>query len=345
MRAVVTLAPNEMSLSSVDEPVLGPSDVIVRPELVGLCGSDIHFFSGHLDITPKGPSLYPRIQGHEFSGTVQSVGDEAAGRVEIGARVTAWPLASCGRCYPCRIGRRSVCDDLDLIGIHTDGALAELVRVPIDQIFAVGDLPAALGAFVEPMAVAVHGVQRGAVRHAEQVVVLGGGPIGQAVSLAAQARGARVLLAEPIASRRQLGEALGAELTLDAGADDVVSSVREWTNGEGAPVVIDATGVPAAIRTAVDLVASAGRLVVLGISDQQVALPIGQFTVKEFDMLGSSCHERADVEEAIRLVSGARDRLEPCFRTEFALEDAAEALDFSRRRPEAAMKVMVRVSG
>ena len=79
MRAVVTLAPNEMSLSSVDEPVLGPSDVIVRPELVGLCGSDIHFFSGHLDITPKGPSLYPRIQGHEFSGTVQSVGDEAAG--------------------------------------------------------------------------------------------------------------------------------------------------------------------------------------------------------------------------------------------------------------------------
>lgn len=286
MKAVITLAPNQMILNSVDDPVPGPTDVIVRPELVGLCGSDIHFFSGHLKIAPKGSSLYPRIQGHEFAGTVESVGPQAVGKVEIGARVAAWPLSSCGQCYPCRIGRRSVCDDLELIGIHNDGALAELVRVPVDQTFPVGDLPAAVGAFVEPMAVAVHGVNRGAVSDGEHVVVLGGGPIGQAVSLAAQARGARVLVGEPIASRRWLAEALGAELTLDTAADDVISRVQEWTSGEGAPVVIDATGVPEAIRTAVDLVASAGRLVVLGISDQLVTLPIGLFTVKEFDLRG-----------------------------------------------------------
>jgi L-gulonate 5-dehydrogenase len=344
VQAAVTLAPNEMSVISVAEPVPGPDDVIVRPELVGVCGSDIHFFLGHLDIAPKGPSLYPRIQGHEFAGIVESVGREAANQVEIGARVTAWPLASCGCCYPCRIGRRSVCDDFELIGIHSDGALAELVRVPIDQTFAVGDLPAALGAFVEPMAVAVHGVARGAVTEAEQVVVFGGGPIGQAVSLAAQARGARVALVEPIASRRQLAEALGAELTLGTGAHEVMPSVREWTSGEGAPVVIDATGVPAAIRVAVDVVASAGRLVVVGISDQQVALPIGPFTDKEYDIRGSSCHEREDFHEAIRLVSEVRNRLEPHLRTEFPLEDAAGALEYSRSRPEAAIKVMVRVS-
>ncbi len=344
MRAAVTLAPNEMAVGSVDDPVPGPEDVIVRPELVGVCGSDIHFYSGHLRIAPKGPSLYPRIQGHEFAGIVESVGSKAAGKVEIGARVSVWPLASCGRCYPCRIGRRSVCDNFELIGIHTDGALAELVRVPIDQTFGVGDLPAALGAFVEPMAVAVHGVARGGVASGEQVVVLGGGPIGQAVSLAAQARGARVLLVEPIASRRKLADALGAEITLDPRADSVTSSVGEWTSGEGAPVVIDASGVPDVIRTAVDLVASAGRLVVVGISDQQVALPIGPFTEKEFDIRGSSCHERADFDEAIRLVSETRDRLEPQLRTEFALEQTAEALEFSRSCPEAAMKVMVRVS-
>jgi 2-desacetyl-2-hydroxyethyl bacteriochlorophyllide A dehydrogenase len=344
MRAAVTVAPNEMSVRSVEEPVPGPNDVIVRPELVGVCGSDIHFFSGHLDITPKGSSLYPRIQGHEFAGTVESAGRDAAGQIEIGARVAVWPLASCGRCYPCRVGRRSVCDDFELIGIHRDGGLADLVRVPIDQTFPVGDLAAALAALVEPMAVAVHGVARGAVR-GEQVVVLGGGPIGQAVSLAAQARGARVLLVEPIASRQQLAVVLGAELALGAGGDDLVSSVLEWTSGEGAPVVIDATGVPEAIRLAVDLVSSAGRVVVLGISDQQVALPIGLFTSKEFDIRGSSCHEREDVEEAIRLVSLASDVLEPYLRTEFALEDAAEALEFHRHNREAAIKVMVRVSG
>jgi len=333
-----------MRVMSVDDPVPGPNDVIVRPELVGVCGSDIHFFSGHIGTTPKGSSLYPRIQGHEFAGIVESVGAESAGQFEIGTRVAAWPLASCGLCYPCHIGRRSVCDNFELIGIHSDGALAELVRVPIAQTFALGDLPAALGAFVEPMAVAVHGVTRGHVGEGERVVVLGGGPIGQAVSLAVQASGGRVLVSEPVAARRQLAEALGAEVTLSAEADAVVAGVREWTSGEGAPVVIDASGAPAAIRTAVDLVASAGRLVILGISDLQVELPIGPFTQKEFDIRGSSCHEREDFEEAIRLVSSARDRLEPQLRTEFALEDTPKALDFSRYHPEAAMKVMVRIS-
>jgi len=345
VRAAVTLAPNEIAVSSVDDPVPGLTEVIVRPELVGVCGSDIHFYAGHLGIAPKGRSLYPRIQGHEFSGTVESVGADAAGKVEIGARVSVWPLASCGGCYPCRVGRRSVCDNFELIGIHTDGALAEFVRVPVDQTFFVGDLPAALGAFVEPMAVAVHGVARGEVTSGEQVVVLGGGPIGQAVSLAAQARGARVLLVEPIAARRELADALGAEITLDNATSDVVSNVREWTSGDGAPVVIDAAGVPEAIRTAVDLVASAGRLVVVGISDQQVLLRIGPFTAKEFDIRGSSCHEREDFEAAIRLVSDARDRLGPQLRTEFTLDETAEALEFAHAHPEAAMKVMVRVSG
>ncbi len=343
MRAAVTLGPNRLKVMSVAEPEAGANGVMVRPELVGVCGSDIHFFSGHLGAASEAHALYPRIQGHEFAGKVEAVGPGAAGRAEVGARVAVWPLWSCGHCYPCRIGRRSVCDNFRLIGIHENGALAELVRVPADQVFPIGDLPAALGAFVEPMAVAVHGVARSALRPGEQVVVLGGGPIGQAVGLAAKARGGCVLLAEPLLPRRQIAEALGAEVTVDPAGEDVAARVSEWTAGEGAAVVIDATGSPGCIALSVELVASAGRVVVVGISDRSVELPIGPFTAKEFDMIGSSCHEREDFEEAIRLVGASSELLAPRLGPEFDLDEARAALDFSRSHPAETMKVLVRV--
>ena len=118
-----------------EPPAPGPREVVVHPDAVGICGSDFHFFAGELQIFDEPP--YPRIQGHEFTGTIERLGAESSGRLSKGDRVAIMPISSCGSCYPCRVGRGNVCDNFSLIGIHTDGGLQELIRVPESQVFPI----------------------------------------------------------------------------------------------------------------------------------------------------------------------------------------------------------------
>jgi len=347
MRAAVTRKPGVLEVASVDPPgEPGPGEVLLRPELVGVCGSDLHLFHGHLPVSPKhGDSLYPVIQGHEVCAVVEALGDGAASRgLSTGDRVAVWPLSSCGSCYPCGVGRGSVCDAFELIGVHTDGGLAEQLVVAADHVFPVADLTVALGAFVEPMAVAVHAVERGRVQAEEPVVVLGGGPIGQASLLAAKAKGARVLLSEPIATRRERALALGADEVVDPAEGHLLDTAHRFARS-GVAVVVDTTGLPLGLRSAIEMVASAGRVVVVGISGDDASVPLGAFTEKELDVLGSSCHDRKDVETAIDVVRGAGATLAEQLGPEFPLEEAADAFELAGAHPDSAMKVFVRVTG
>jgi L-gulonate 5-dehydrogenase len=347
MRAAVTTKPGVLEVASVDAPAgPGPNEVLLRPELVGVCGSDLHLFHGHLPVTPRrGDSLYPVIQGHEVCAVVEELGSgTASSGLAVGDRVAVWPLSSCGACYPCGVGRGSVCDAFELIGVHTNGGLAEQLVVAADHVFGIGDLAATLGAFVEPMAVAVHAIQRGRVEAGEPVVVLGGGPIGQASLLAAKAKGARVCLSEPVAARRERALALGADEVADPADGDLLDRARTF-GGRGVAVVVDTTGAPAGLRSAIEMVASAGRVVVVGISGDEASIPLGPFTDKEFDVLGSSCHDRRDVEAAIEVVRAAGAVLEAQLGPEYPLDRAADAFELAGAHPESAMKVFVRVTG
>lgn len=347
MRAATTRAPGVLEVGSVDDPPApGHGQVLLRPELVGVCGSDLHLFNGHLPVAPtRGGSLYPVVQGHEVCAVVEEVGPGSAAGLSAGDRVAVWPLTSCGECYPCRIGRASVCDAFELIGVHTDGGLAEHLVVAGDKVLPIGDLSAALGAFVEPTAVAVHALERGRVERGEPVVVLGGGPIGQASLLAARAKGAKVLVSEPVEARRDRALALGAVEVVDPRSGDLAGRAAAFAGGHGVPLVVDTTGAPAGLRSAVEMVASAGRVVVVGISADEAPVPIGPFTDKEFDLLGSSCHERSDVEAAVEVVRHAGPALWGALGPEHELDDAAAAFAFAGEHPEGAMKVLVRVTG
>jgi threonine dehydrogenase-like Zn-dependent dehydrogenase len=195
-----------------DVPDSGPAragNVIVRPEAVGICGSDFHLFSGDVGALSGLRDFYPRIQGHEVSAVVQDPGD--CDHVTAGERVAIWPLLPCGSCYPCRIGRPNVCVSFRLVGVHLDGGLAERLEVPADVVFGVGDLDPDSTAFVEPASVVVHVLARGRLQPGEQVVVFGAGPIGLATVLAAAGAGAQVLSIDPVAGRRDLATWLGAE--------------------------------------------------------------------------------------------------------------------------------------
>ena len=131
MLAAVTTSPGVMVVDEVPEPgPPGPRDVIVRPEAVGICGSDLHFYTGDTGALSGARSVFPRIQGHEFSAVVEQPGRDCPGGLRPGDRVTVWPLRGCGRCYPCHAGRANACVSLELVGIHRDGGLQQLLVGP-----------------------------------------------------------------------------------------------------------------------------------------------------------------------------------------------------------------------
>jgi threonine dehydrogenase-like Zn-dependent dehydrogenase len=344
MRAAVTRGPNVMEVEDVpDARDPGPGEARLRPEAIGLCGSDYHFLTGEIVTTTVHGPQFPKIQGHEVSAIIEKLGPDAPAHLEEGQRVAIWPLRGCGECYACSIGRSNVCPNFSLIGIHVDGALAESITLPAQQLFPVGDLGPTVTAFVEPISIAVHAVNRGRVADGERVVVLGAGPIGQALSIASRERGAKVLLVDLVASRLELGRLTGADVLDASGVDDVVGEARAWAGGEGPQVVFDAVGIPTVLQQAVDLVVSAGRVVVVGISEHRVELSINTFTAKEIDVLGTSVCDAAAFEEAAAIVGRNADLVSKLISRTYPLEQAPEAIAWAMANPQEALKVVVEV--
>lgn len=343
MLAAVTRSPGEMVVENVSDP--GPAragNVILRPEAVGICGSDFHLYSGDVGALSGVRDFYPRIQGHEVSAVVTDPGD--AKTVTGGDRVAIWPLLPCGGCFPCRVGRPNVCVRFRLIGVHADGGLAERLEVPASLVFGVGDLDPDCTAFAEPASIAVHALVRGGLQAGEQVVVFGAGPIGLATVLAAAHAGARVLSVDPVTARRDLAKRLGAEHAAWLPATELIEEVRDWTGGEGPPLVVETSGEPAVLPQAIEMVSAAGRVVVVGMSSAAAPIRPGAFPEKEIEVIGSSCATAEDFRNAIRLVSANRASLAALFSHHFPLSRAAEAFEFAMKRPPDAIKIVVTVN-
>jgi L-gulonate 5-dehydrogenase len=323
-----------------DDP--GPAQVVVAPEAVGICGSDYHFFAGELS-EAAGGSQFPRVQGHEVGGTVVAVGPGSQPGLKVGQRVALLPLHACGRCYPCSVGRPNACDNFQLIGIHVDGGLQEQLALPDAQVYPIEVEDPAVAALAEPVSIAVRAVNRARIEPGtrERVVVLGAGPIGQCICLVALERGAEVLVVDLQASRLGLARAMGAETLVWTGAAEVVAAARQWARPDGPPVAIDATGAPPAVRAMVDMVASAGRAVQVGMSGEEVTLRIGSLTEKELDLLGVSCCNADEFGEAVAVVERNVGILEQLVSHRFALERAPEALRFAMDNPTKVLKVVI----
>ncbi|HUZ39713.1 MAG TPA: alcohol dehydrogenase catalytic domain-containing protein [Streptosporangiaceae bacterium] len=342
MLAAVTQSPGVMVVDNVSEPgPPGPADVIIRPEAVGICGSDLHVYSGDVGALSGARDFFPRIQGHEFSAVIEAAGKDCPGGVKAGDRVAVWPLHGCGRCYPCRVGRANACVSLELFGIHRDGGLQQLLSVPASHVFGVGDLDAESSAFIEPMSIAVHAVDRAEIRAGQQVVILGAGPIGLATTMAAVAAGARVMATDPVAARRDLAVTVGAEHVAWGSDGELLDAAGAWTRRKGPPRVIDTTGDPAVLAQATAMVCSAGRVVVVGMSAATAPLRTGIFPEKEIDVVGSSCASAADFRAAVRLVQAHREPIAALFSHRFPLTQARAAIECVASSPAEIVKVLI----
>ena len=296
-------------------PKPGAGEVLVKVAAAGLCAGDLYIYTG------KNPYVsYPRIGCHEIAGRVVSFGEGATGPAP-GTRVVVDPFIGCGTCYPCRVGKRNCCANLTIVGIHREGGFADYVTAPAKNLNLVPDvLDDFTAAFAEPVAIGVQGCRRSMVTAEDTVLVLGAGPIGLALIEVARAIGAKVYATDLSAERLEIAAQLGAIPV--AGGEGLLDRVLALTNGEGMPVVMEATGAAPAMEQTIDLVAAGGRIVILGLVRKGLGItfPGLDFTRKEVTILGS----RASVDcfpEALVLLATGRIHY-PSISSRFALEEA-----------------------
>ena len=297
MRAIVLDRPGTFRVADVPDPVPDVNQVVVRVECCGICGTDLHILDGEFPPTP-----YPITPGHEFAGTVVARGAEVRPDLPVGARVAVDPSLYCGYCRRCRAGRDNLCENWAAIGDTVDGAFAEFVAVPANNAYLLpGHLDAQHGAMAEPLACAVHGLDRLGPVLGDSVVVIGAGTMGLLLlQVLLHAGAGPVAVVDRISERLEVARKLGAaQAVTDADA-------LEGTRFE---VAVDATGVPKAIQTAYGLLDRGGRMLVFGVSAADAVISVSPFRVynDEITITGSMAILRSFGLAVDMLASGAVD--------------------------------------
>jgi 2-desacetyl-2-hydroxyethyl bacteriochlorophyllide A dehydrogenase len=285
-------------------PTPGPGEALLRVRRVGICGTDLHIFQGHLDArVPRGGVI-----GHE---TFAEVAEAPAGSgFHGGDRVVVEPLRFCGACRACKMGASYICYQLKVLGVDLPGGMQEYWTVPTARLLKVPDtLTDDHAALMEPVAIAVHDVRRAGVKAGDRVLVFGGGPIGAFIGLVAKQRGADVAVVEINPFRVGLLYRLGLEAV---GPDrDVSRFVEEWTGGDGVDVAFEVSGSPAAVRMITEVVRVWGTISIVAIHAEPMPVNLQRFFARELQLHGSRLYSRADWEEAIRLGAAGAVPLAP----------------------------------
>jgi len=321
-------------------PVPGAGEVLIRVRANGICGSDLHFFArGTL-----GPYVVaePYTPGHEACGEIVALGAGVSGR-RVGEAVAIEPGIPCRRCRYCKMGRYNQCPDVRFLSVPgIDGTFRDYVTVPAD--FA-HPMPPGMsweqGACIEPVAVAVHAVNRARLALGATVAVLGVGPIGLLTVQAALAAGAgQVLALDRQEMRLALAHELGAT-PVHIAREDPVQAVRALTGGEGADITLETAGHSSATMLAPEITATAGVVVQVGWPEiERVPYKIETILAKELDLRGVNRYANA-FPPALSLVGRGAIRVQPIITHRFALEDAPAAFAFAHAHPDQVIKVIV----
>ncbi|HEY3503370.1 MAG TPA: alcohol dehydrogenase catalytic domain-containing protein [Actinocatenispora sp.] len=321
MKALVLKDFHEMVVAERPDPAPGPGEVLIRTLATGICGSDLHGFTG-----ANGRRVPGQVMGHETVGRIAALGDGVTD-LTVGGLATVNPVVSCGACPACAAGNPQHCPEGYVIGVAParSAAFADLLVVPATNVVELPDtMPAAYGALVEPVAVGWHAVRRGDVGAGDTVLVSGGGPIGQAVVLAARRSGAtRVVVSEPDRGRRALCATLGADV-LDPTGGDVPERVRAVLGGP-ASVAVDAVGLSATLADALAATALGGRVVLVGMGAPRVELGAFAISTEERSVVGSFSYSADDFRAAAAWVATCPPELAGLIEKQVPLADAPAA--------------------
>ena len=312
MRALVFKSPWELQVEERDVRDPGPDEALLRVVATGVCGSDLHGYTGH-----TGRRHPEQVMGHETVARIERLG-AGSDHLHEGQVVVVNPAMSCGTCSACVQHEEQRCESLRVIGVvpEWDAAFAELMVAPMANLLPLPEgTPEHLGALVEPLAVGWHAVRRARLQPGEAIVVIGGGPIGQAVALGAARAGiADIVVSESLASRRALLESLG----FTAVAPERLSGTISET-GMVVGTIFDAVGSSDSISQGLEITGRGGRLILIGMAEPQLSLSAFEISVRERELIGTFCYSMEDFRSTV-------DWLGRNVETASALVDAVEPL-------------------
>jgi 2-desacetyl-2-hydroxyethyl bacteriochlorophyllide A dehydrogenase len=333
--------PGHIEFSDAPETPPGQGEVRIRVRQIGICGSDIHVWHGSHPFTP-----YPVIQGHEFSGIVEAIGPGAENVPTIGSKVTALPQIVCGHCNPCKKGRFNICENLKVRGFQADGCGRELYNIPAERLVA---LPASFtpdqGAFVEPVAVAVHACSRAGNLRGRNVVVLGAGTIGNLIAQIAKAQGARSVLVTDIGDHRlEIAEQCGVDHVVNTRVRSLKQATRKIFGEDGFDMAFEAAGAEASLGSAVEAIEKGGTILIVGVYGKPPVVDMAVVGEHEIVLAGSMMYWRADWERAVEYLETSIS-ITPLVSRHFAFDAWTEAYRYIDANGTDIMKVMVDLPG
>ena len=337
MRALVLRDFYYIAVEERPEPQPRPGEVVVAVIATGICGSDFHGYSGE-----NGRRHPGQVMGHETVGRIDELGSGVA-ELAVGQLVTVNPVMSCHVCPACLSGQEQWCTRRVVLGVAPEipAAFADRVAVPAANIVPLRDaMPEELGALVEPMAVGYHAIRRGLPRPGDRVLVIGGGPIGQACLLAARRLGVKALaLSDVSQSRRNLCARLGAEV-IDPSVGDLPEAVAERLGGP-ATLVADAVGVNATVADALAASDLGGRIVLVGMGTPQLELSAYALSTQERALIGSFTYSAAEFIDTAEWVGTVPDGIDAMIDGRVGWDGAPQSFDDLARGRSAASKILV----
>jgi (R,R)-butanediol dehydrogenase/meso-butanediol dehydrogenase/diacetyl reductase len=309
MRAAVFAGTGQpLRIEEVADPTPQPNELVLKVKACGICGSDLHISDMDDPMGGMAPLHHGDIMGHEFAGEVVEIGKDVGGEWKIGDRVSALPYLACGTCEQCRSGQGYRCLNVIYTGLgRLDGGYAEFVRVGAPQTVR---LPAGVdfrhGALVEPLAVALHAVERARIGNGDAVLVIGAGPIGLGVALWCRFFGARrVVVSDLKAGRLEKAAAMGATDGIDAAKEDVIGRFKQVAGGRP-DIVFDCVGVPGSQQLAINYAPADGHIVVVGLCmHPDTILPVKAMT-KELTISYCTMYRRRDFEMTLEMLDMGR---------------------------------------
>lgn len=333
MKALVYTAPRTVELREIAKPHPKEGEVLLKIRYCGVCGTDIGIYGG---THPRATA--PLTLGHEFVGEVVQGGK----RFRTGQRVVAYPLISCGTCYACRTGQPHVCDSLRLVGIDLEGGMAQYLAVPEDMLFAVpDDMSDQVAALVEPMAVAQRAVEQSGMALSDRVAVLGAGPIGLLVALAARQAGAgKVIVSDIDPFRLSLAKGFGL-VAVDLRSQDLRDRVLAETAMDGVDIVFECAGVEAAVRDMTRILRPGGTICLASLHKAPCPVALLDIAFKELRLIGSRVYTKEQFGRSIALAATLSGSLERLVTRKLPLSDAETVFDLLAAPDQNDVKVII----